>query len=81
MVKFSFKRKSGKIVMGFGINQDNVRRLKKGDPIFVDLSQFGIDGEILIFYGETEQDLVAFVSPHIDKETKVYSEGNNDRPS
>lgn len=72
MIKFKFTRKDGKPAYGFGISADNVKRLKKGQPIVIDLTEMGGEGEIMIFYGETTGDLIKTVQPYIGKETKIH---------
>lgn len=40
-----------------GIDAENVRRLKKGQPIRVDLGELGGTDQVFIMYGETLQDI------------------------
>lgn len=58
----------------FGISGENVKRLKEGQPILVDLEEMNLEGSerLLIFYAETEDDLVKKVTPFITKETKIH---------
>lgn len=44
----------------FGIDAENVRRIKAGMPILIDLKKMGVkDGaQIIIMYGETLNDIV-----------------------
>lgn len=46
-------------LMILGIDAENVRRLKAGQPILKALSQFGGRDDILIVYGETTEDIKA----------------------
>lgn len=41
-----------------GIDAENVRRLKEGRPIIVDLSTMGGRDTVIIMYGETMADIV-----------------------
>lgn len=71
MIKFKFARKDGKPCLGFGLSAENVKRLKEGQPIVVDCFEMGVDVEIMIFYGETEQAIYDDLKEFIGKETKV----------
>jgi hypothetical protein len=42
----------------FGIDAENVRRLKAGSPIQVDLSTMGGQGVFILVYGDTLADIV-----------------------
>lgn len=44
-------------MMILGIDAENVRRLKNGEPILKALSQFGGKDDILIIYGDTIDDV------------------------
>lgn len=67
------KAKAGKLLI-FGISEENVRRLKKDQPISIDLVEMQAQGmeHIVIFYGKTEDDLVRKMTPFITKETKIH---------
>lgn len=71
MIKFTVDTKDGKLV-GLGIAEANVRRLKKGQPIKVDLQEIGLgEGSIGIFYAKTERELLDMLSPYIGPDTKL----------
>ena len=53
MIKF----RAGEL-LGFGISEENVNRLKAGQPIYIDLSEMGLSGEMLIFYKPTDAELI-----------------------
>ena len=46
-------------LMILGIDAENVRRLKAGQPILKALSRFGGTDDVLILYGETIEDVKA----------------------
>lgn len=55
MIRFSARGKNGNTIVTAGITDENIRRLKLGDPIHFSLEDFGIEGsEIIIMYGPTE---------------------------
>jgi hypothetical protein len=60
-----------KPLIGFGISEENVKRLKKGMPILINLKEMGIEADILIFYGETEAEMTEAIKPYIGTETVI----------
>lgn len=51
----------------FGLSEENVRRLKEGQPVKINLKDMGLeDRNILIVYGETEEKIYEEMLPHID---------------
>lgn len=59
----------------FGISEDNVKRLKEGHPISINLKDMGLeDRKIMIAYGETEEKLYEAMLPYIDlNKTKIHT--------
>lgn len=72
MVKAKITREDGKPRLIFGITEENVDRLKKGQPILVDLTEMGVNADIGIFYATDEQGLVATIAPFIGKDTVIH---------
>lgn len=70
MLKFSYT-KAGAPCYGFGLSERNIYRLRKGEPIVIDLGLMGGTGEVLIFYGKTEQDMGRLLAEFIGPDTKV----------
>lgn len=64
MIKFTGDR-DGKTLVGLGISEGNVAKLKEGKPILVHLDEMipGSNIDILIFYGETEQSMYQELKP------------------
>ena len=58
MIKFLYEKEESTLV-GLGISEENVRRLKDDQPIVVKLSDMGIttDIQVLIFYGKDEKEM------------------------
>lgn len=81
MIKFTADGPNGTII-GLGITRSNVERLMKDEPILVKMKDInlkldgGMNGEIFIFFGETEQDIAKrFVdNGMISPKTKVHKE-------
>lgn len=58
MLKFSMPRKNGGNLLGFGITEANIEKLKAGQPIYVELSELGIEGyDMMIMYGKDQRDV------------------------
>lgn len=70
MLKLSYT-KAGTLCYGFGLSERNLYRLRKGEPIVIDLGLMGGTGEVLIFYGRTEQDMARSLAEFIGPETIV----------
>lgn len=58
-------------IFGFGISEGNVKRLRKGQPIAINMDEMGANGTVYIFYGKTERDLVDMTANHIGPDTKL----------
>ena len=73
MIKLAFRDKGrpGTVGYAFGLSEENIKRLKQGQPIKVDLAEMGGTGSVLIFYGKTEQDMARDLADLIGPETKV----------
>jgi hypothetical protein len=58
MLKFVARGK--RTLIGLGLSAINLERLRKGQPIAVDLEKLGIplEADVVIFFGETEQMMV-----------------------
>lgn len=70
MIKFKVNG-AEKPLLGFGISAENVKRLKMGMPILINLKEMGIDADIMIFYGETEAEMAEVIKPFIGPETVI----------
>lgn len=57
MIRFNGRNERGRLLLGFGISEGNVQRLKEGKPIHIHADEMGFAGEIMIFYGETEDEI------------------------
>jgi len=65
MIKFKAEDGAGRPIVGLGLSEENVKRLKDGQPILVKLSDLGMgDTVITIFYGKTEVEMEAEVRKH-----------------
>lgn len=60
-------------MMFFGLSERNIELLRKGRPIHVDLTDIGMKGEVIIFYGVDEEDcrkilMEAAANPEVPKD-------------
>jgi len=71
MVKFtSYNSKDSKHVLGLGLSEANIQKLKEGMPILIDDKQF-YDGQIIIMYGRTEEEMAEELGDLITKDTEI----------
>jgi len=59
MIKFTAGGKGGRTLVGLGITEKNVERLKLGHPIHIMGIEMGLPFDITIFYGKDEQTIAA----------------------
>ena len=57
MLKGRIQRDKGGPLLVFGLSARNIALLQAGRPIQFDLSKLGIEGEIMIFAGDTEESM------------------------
>lgn len=73
MIKF---RAGNKI--GFGLSEVNIQKLKEGKPISINLGEMGFPGvSVMIFYGETEEQMQRDMEPFIGPDTDYSSTFDN----
>jgi hypothetical protein len=51
-------RTTGERLIILGLSRENVNRLQEDKPITFSMKPFGIEGSVVIFFGETEQAMV-----------------------
>lgn len=73
MIKARATKEDGSHLLIFGLSKMNLKKLKEGKPIKVDLSEMGLPGEMLIFYGETELAMTKMMEPFLGPSTKFSS--------
>ena len=60
-------------LIGFGLSEENIKALKEGNPISIDMSEMGFkDTRAMIFFGETEEDMKRDLSDFISIETILH---------
>lgn len=60
MMKFRAKQAGGRAIIGLGLEQANMERLTKGEPILFAGEQVGLPGiDITIFYGKDKEAMAA----------------------
>jgi len=74
VIKFTAKSKKGTLI-GIGLSFKNLNRLKKGQPIYIDLTKLGEkDGELLIFAGKTENSMAKQLKAFMSSDTRIIGE-------
>ncbi len=58
MVKASILKDDGRHIFVLGLSDGNIKLLRQGKPIPVNLAELGGRGEVLIMWGQTEQHIV-----------------------
>lgn len=73
MIRFTFTDRDGRIHLGLGVSRENINRLTAGKPIDVNLTELNVtlNGGVMIYFGETEAELVQAIAEFIQPETKV----------
>jgi len=75
MIKAKFPMKDGRQALVLGLSEENIRRMKQGQPIYFDIGQVKIQpseqlGVVTVFYGRDEDELLrtlgAFIGPTTD---------------
>lgn len=77
MIKFNANDGKGGTVFGFGLDFTNLERLKKGEPILIDLAALGGQGRVIIFAGETLASMTEQLldSGMVTRDTKIRGLG------
>ena len=74
MIKFKAQGSDGPL-LGFGLSEENIQKLKQGQPIAVDLAEMGCSrGRVLIFYGRTEKEMAQDLREFIGPETIMHGD-------
>ena len=67
MIKFKATAGDGRPIIGFGLSEENIKRLKNDEPIFVKLSDLGMgNAVVVIFYGETEAKMAEYLKKNFN---------------
>lgn len=60
----------------FGLSDENLKRLRAGKPISIDLAHMGKSGKILILHGATEEKIVEALKPYMTADTRIHGREN-----
>src|SRR5688572_26243379 len=72
MIKFKLQHPTRGILLGIGLTEANIQRMKADQPAIIRLEEMGLrKGEIVILYGVDEADLLKQLKPHMGKETQI----------
>jgi hypothetical protein len=57
----------------FGLTEGNIKKMKQGQPVSMDLTDMGLPGVTIgIFYGRDERAMMAELQEFIGPETKIH---------
>jgi len=73
MIKAIMKNKDNDSILLLGISKENVNSLREGKPIHIKGDELGIGNDVLLVYGETEDQLYKDLQPYILPETRINS--------
>lgn len=62
----------GRKIVGLGVEERNLERLRAGDPIHVFGEEMGLPFDIVIYYGKDMEALMAMTRPGIKPETVIH---------
>jgi hypothetical protein len=66
MIKFKAMAKNGRTLLGFGITDNNIRLLKEGHPIKMNMMDLGLKGlDVTIFYGGNDKEMIKTVEDNV----------------
>jgi hypothetical protein len=76
MIKAAARAADGRHVLLIGLSEENVTRLRAGQPIAFDLDQLQVPkgaevGHVALFYGATEADCLEALRPLLGDRTDV----------
>jgi hypothetical protein len=76
VVKFS-SSVNGKPVVGLGLSETNINKLREGMPILISTEDMkkllGVECSIMIMYGRTEKEITKTLEPLITPETDIIT--------
>jgi len=85
MIKFSSTGHDDSVLLGLGISELNVRKLKEGMPIYIKDEELekltGWNGNILLLYGRTEEDItkdIEGIFNAVSADSEVFSNSEDD---
>lgn len=58
-------------IIGLGLSFKNLKKLKAGQPILIDLVEMGLVGNILIFSGSNEKEMEHQLKAFMTDKTKI----------
>lgn len=62
----------GRKIIGLGVEEKNLERLRAGDPIYIFGEEMGLPFDIAIYYGKDMNTLMAMTRPGIKPETVIH---------
>ena len=73
MLKAMMQNNEGKNILLLGLSRENVVRLKEGKPIHINGDELGFENDVILVYGETEEQIYEDLQPMLKSETSFES--------
>lgn len=71
MIKAKMESNDGRGMLLIGLSRENVTSLKEGKPLHILGSDLGLENDVLLIYGETEDTLFNDLKPYLSAESHV----------
>ena len=78
MIKARATGSDGDDILIFGIDEDNIRELRKGRPLSINLTEMGLKGKMVIFWGKDMGALQEIMAPFLSSDTEISDHRDGD---
>lgn len=76
MVRFEMVGTNGRQIIGLGLSDENIKRLKDKQPIYFSLEEFGFEeSSVVIMWGKTEGEIAAELTEFVRQQNGTVTEG------
>lgn len=58
MIRAVTTKADGTKLLILGLEEENVRRLRAGKPVFVEGAPLGVQADVILLYGKTSRDII-----------------------
>lgn len=72
MLKWTASAPHGRTIVGLGVEERNLERLRAGDPIHVWGEEMGLPFDIVIYYGKDMDTLMLMTRPSVGPNTVIH---------
>lgn len=72
MIKWTGTQPNGRLLVGLGVEEKNLEKLRQGDPIHIFGEEISLPFDIVIYYGNDMNALMRATQPGIGPDTIVH---------